>query len=135
MIPRTNNLRFLFILCSLTEVVQAENSIEVIVTNTNVSSDYRCPLASVKLLNLLYKKKKKENCEYNLGINSKFWPKELNWLQFLLDNAQTFSLVNSSKCRFVSQILTNFYIHIKFAETFNPYASYCSSSFCRREQV
>ena len=58
MIPRTNNLRFLFILCSLTEVVQAENSIEVIVTNTNVSSDYRCPLTSVKLLNLLYKKKK-----------------------------------------------------------------------------
>lgn len=44
-------------------------------------------------------------------------------------------LVNSSKHRYVFQIQTNFGIHIKFAETFNPYASYCNSSFCRREQV
>lgn len=42
-------------------------------------------------------------------------------------------LVNSSKHRSVFQILTNFGVRIKFAETFNPYASYCNSSFCRRE--
>lgn len=106
-IPAINNLGLLFLFSvHLLGWFRLKMTLRLLSPTPTVSSDYKFPLAPIKLLNSWWKIWK--TVSIILAYASNFNLRNWNRLHFILDYAQTFSLLNSSKRRHVFQILTNF---------------------------